>query len=519
MSGDRVNRPDLNVALDPNNPHIKNEILSAIVQHLEESGLIASSLILRDEMRLKISKDSARSRLLLKLRVAIKSGDWNQIEPLTAELTSSPKLLYSILRHRFFELLSTGDTTTAMQFLATRLKEHRAYEDTPHDFEHLCAVLVDAASPSQSPQLPELSESLKRIIETIDEQIRQSDAPVIEKELPEHRLLDLLQLAVRFQVDDFKLKSPIQTLTSDFQPDVMPHGQCIELPSHHTASVKSIAFVPGTSTLLSGSSDKSVIVWSLAKMDKVNELRGHKGRIWSIATGNDVAATACSDGVVRVFNVPESRLIGEFHGHSGDVYSVDTDFEGRHIVSGGYDQSIIVWDAPTQAPETTLKGHGGAVTSVIFNSTGNIVVSGGKDLTVQLWDVRSYLATMQLAPVLGEVAGLSADPSFTRVLAATKDSTNRIWDLRMPNQVMLLKGHQNSAKHFVRAHFGPTGSTVIGGSDDGKIYTWDANTGKVIDKIRANRSCVFDVVWSSHAHMFASCGDEEKIRLWEPKEL
>ena len=512
-------RPDLNVAMKPDNPRIRNEILSMIVQHLEDSGYISAALNLRDEMRLKIAKDSARNRLLLKLRVAIKSGDWNQIEPLTAELASSPKLLYSILRHRFFELLSTGDTSTALQFLSTRLREYKAHEDPPNDFDNLCMILVDAASPSQTPQLPEISDSLTRIINTIDSELLAADSPIVEQELPEHRLMDLLQLAVKFQIGNFELKSQIKSLATDFQPAAIPHNKSTTLPVGHKASVKSLAFVPGTSTLLSGSSDKTVCVWSLAKLDKVAELPGHRGRVWSIAAGNDIAATACSDGVVRLFNVPEATQIGEFHGHRGDVYTVDTDFQGRHIVSGGYDQSVIIWDAPTQAPETTLKGHGGAVTAVLFDPTGKIVVSGGKDLTVQLWDVRSYLATMQLAPVLGEVTGLSADPSFTRILAATKDSTNRIWDLRMTDSVMLLKGHNNSTKHFVRARFGPTGQTVIGGSDDGKIYCWDATTGKIIDKVRANHTGVFDVVWSTHAHMFASCGDEEIIHLWEPKAL
>jgi WD40 repeat protein len=129
------------------------------------------------------------------------------------------------------------------------------------------------------------------------------------------------------------------------------------------------------------------------------------------------------------------------------------------------------------------------------------------------------LVTAQLAPVLGEVTGLAADTNFVRVLAATKDNTNRIWDLRMADAVVLLRGHRNAQKHFVRARFGPDEKVVIGGSEDGKIWCWDAGSGEVIEKIVAHRGGVYDVVWSSHGHCFASCGDDPGILLWTPRRL
>jgi len=512
-------RPDLNVAMKPDNPKIRNELISMIVQYLEDSGYIASALNLRDDMRLIIAKESSRCRLLLKLRSVIKSGDWTQIEPLTNELSSSPKLLYSILRHRFFELLSSGDTSIALQFLSTRLREYRGHCEPPNDYEELCYTLVEAASPSQSPQLPDLSLSLQQILDSIDKELKSYDSPIYEKNPPDHRLVSLLQQAVKFQIGRFEEKGNIESLLVDYQPSAIPNGIPKSMPQDHNGNIKCLAFVPGTSTLISGSSDKTAIIWDAANWTKKAVLNDHDGRIWSIAAGNDIVTTACSDGIVRLYNITSTNMLAKLSNHNGDVYSVDTDIDGRHIVSGGYDQNVIVWDTPTQAPETILKGHSAAVTAVIYDPIKNLVVSGGKDLTVQLWDVRSYLAIMQLTPVLGEVTSISADPSFTRILAATKDSTNRIWDLRKIENVMLLKGHQNSSKHFVRARFGPNGKTVISGSDDGKIHAWDSFTGKPIKAFRAHQPTTYDVVWSSHAHVFASCGDDSNLFIWEPAQL
>jgi WD40 repeat protein len=507
-------RPDLNAALRPDDPRIHNELLSAIVQYLEDSGYFASALNLRDEVRHRISQTSNRGKQLLKLRSAITSGDWSQIEHLTTSLTSNSALLYCIFRQRFYELLAQGDPATALQFLSTRLREYRVHEDVPGDFDRLCLMLVDAASPSQSFQLPDVSHSTSKIIEAIDRELQLCDSPLIEIAPTEHRLLALLDHAVGFQFGLYPPPGGVSTLITDFHPAVIPSRNSVRLED--CPHVKSLAFVPGSNNLLAGSKD-AIDVWSAASCERIGTLTGHCGRVWSISATEAQAATAGGDGTVRLWSLMDFSQIGVFCGHNSAVYSVNIERGGRRIVSGGYDQSIIIWDGPTQSAEASLKGHSEAVTSVIFDPSGQIVVSGGNDLTVQLWDIRSSLVTTQLAPILGEVSSLAADSTFTRILAATKDNTNRIWDLRRPDGVVLLKGHRNTAKHFVRARFGPDDKSVIGGSDNGKIFAWDAASGEVIDRIAAHPTGVFDIVWSPHGHCFASCGDDTSIMLWTPR--
>ncbi|KAK8899617.1 hypothetical protein M9Y10_001933 [Tritrichomonas musculus] len=518
MDQKALSRPDLSSALHPNDPRIKSEILSMIVQYLEDSHYYASALNLRDEIRLQCAQDMQRGKQLTALRGSITSGDWSSIENLTGDLLANPKLLYTILRHRFYELLFQGDTTTALQFLSTRLHEYRAHEDVPGDFDRLCLLVVEAASPSQIHPMPDLEQSRTQIIKDIDKVLSKSDMPLVEEKPPPQRLVQLIKQAVTFQFGTFPPENQISSLITDFEPSVIPTKKPIQLnPSAvHNGAVKSIAFVPGSNILLSGSDDKTVCVWSAATKKCIGRLSGHNGRIWSIASSEKCAVTSSSDSTVKLWSFNDQRELATFKGHKGDVYCVDIEDGDSHLLSGGYDQSIVVWDTPTQIAATILKGHSGAVTAVQFDNSGKLVVSGGTDLTVQLWDVRSYLATIQLSPVLSEVTSLSSDKQFTHILAATKDNTNRIWDLRRTDSVMLLKGHSNASKHFVRARYGPDDKTVISGSDDGRIYCWDAITGKVIDKLKAHPMGVFDVVWSSHAHMFASCGNDNKVLLWEP---
>jgi WD40 repeat protein len=319
---------------------------------------------------------------------------------------------------------------------------------------------------------------------------------------------------VLFQYGQFPPAVPASTLLADFRPSVLPSRA--RAPLGAAASVKALAFVDGGATLLAGAGER-VGVWAASSGEHCGDLTGHTARVWSVAVAGQTAATGSADGTVRLWSVADRTQIAVLAGHAGDIYSVDV--VGRRVVSGGCDQAVVVWDAETGAPEATLKGHSEAVTAVLIGAGGSVVVSGGSDLSVQLWDVRSGLVAAQLAPVLGEVTGLAADAAFARVIAATRDNTNRVWDLRMSDAVRLLRGHRNAQKHFVRARFGPDERTVIGGSEDGRIWCWDASSGAVIEKIAAHSGGVYDVVWSSHGHCFASCGEDPGILLWSPRGL
>jgi WD40 repeat protein len=189
-------------------------------------------------------------------------------------------------------------------------------------------------------------------------------------------------------------------------------------------------------------------------------------------------------------------------------------------VSGGFDCKLSLWDINNlQTPTLSIAEHKSAVTSVTFDSSGNLAVSGGKDLRLCIWDLRSGVCVQSLSPILAEVSSVCADRSFTRILTATKNDTNRIWDLRTARQTLCLKGHQNCLKSFVKAAFGPDERTVIGGSEDGKICCWDADSGILVEKINAHQDGVFDVVYSHEVHFFASCGGNDVVRLWDEKHM
>ena len=76
-----------------------------------------------------------------------------------------------------------------------------------------------------------------------------------------------------------------------------------------------------------------------------------------------------------------------FPGHLGAVNSVAAAIDGRHVLSGGDDQVLRLWEIDSGREVRQFKGHTAAVKCLALSFDGRQAVSGGADNAVRLWDV------------------------------------------------------------------------------------------------------------------------------------
>ena len=117
----------------------------------------------------------------------------------------------------------------------------------------------------------------------------------------------------------------------------------------HTGAVRSVAFSPDGTRIVTGSRDQTAKVWDARTGTPLLELKGHTGRVSDVAFSPD----------------------------------------GTRIVTGSADGTAKVWDARTGTALLELKGHTGAVTSVAFSPDGTRIVTGSRDRTAKVWDART----------------------------------------------------------------------------------------------------------------------------------
>jgi WD40 repeat protein len=80
-------------------------------------------------------------------------------------------------------------------------------------------------------------------------------------------------------------------------------------------------------------------------------------------------------------------LSGPLKGHTDWIHSIAFSQNGRRIVSGSSDCTILVWDAETgNILSRSFNGHTNGVSSVMFSQDGTRILSGSFDSSIRVWD-------------------------------------------------------------------------------------------------------------------------------------
>ena len=169
-------------------------------------------------------------------------------------------------------------------------------------------------------------------------------------------------------------------------------GKLDSLLKGHDDVVLALAFSANSTRLISGSADKTGIIWDLAKRQQIHRLSGHTEMITAVSFGPDGARviTASGDETLRLWGATNGQLIAEMTEHRkllpanwvgrGAVLSFDVSPGGHLIASGSADGMILLWDARTGTFVRQLaKLHGiqskAGITSLRFSPDGRWLLS------------------------------------------------------------------------------------------------------------------------------------------------
>ncbi|KAJ3121100.1 hypothetical protein HK098_003971 [Nowakowskiella sp. JEL0407] len=551
-----------NIIFNENDPKIKDEILRIILQYLTDERYFFTKAVLQDEANLKAAdlRDSLAD--IKKIKKAILEGDWPEIDRIILKPSSSvspsqqstqqllknyKSFLYSVYRQQYLEYIDHHETQKAFTHLNKRLKPLEHLATSPHEFKDLCYLLTaksvhDAPSfkswEGVLPAREKLVEQFQLML-NFETQEREGVSPV-----PDNRLLQLLRQAVAYQIETsryhLKISTPkVSTLLQDYTSAVIPNA-VKDTFTGHTGNVKCVEFVGEEGRqIISGSSDNSCRLWDLESTACIAVLEGHTSRVWSVSSdkaGKTVASTA-GDGTVKIWDVRDciddynSAASGGTKANSrspvslscasslsvttSDLYTIKYHPSGTHLVVAGYDKMIRLIDIERNMVVKTFSGHQLSVSKAVFSPIGNLIISGSKDSTIKFWDIVSGLCIKTISSHLGEVTSVEMNSNGVELLSSSKDNSNRLWDIRLLRPIRKFKGHQNTSKNFIQASFASIGdSLVIGGSEDGILYTWDAANGNLLQRLRAHEGIVYSAAWNAKQSMFCSCSDDKTVRSW-----
>jgi WD40 repeat protein len=333
----------------------------------------------------------------------------------------------------------------------------------------------------------------------------------------------------------------------------------------HTSKLVSVAFRPDGTRLVTTSADGTVRQWDAATGREVEPpYERHSDEVGAAVYSPDGqwVASASADRTIRVWRATGRQDVAILHGHTWSVTRVAFDPDGRRLASLSIDRvagvagddTVRVWDVDPRATLPVLRGHTSFVYPVAFSPDGRWIASGGWDNTLRLWDARTGEACRPLDN--GDlVKTLAFSPEGSRVVSARQDRL-QVWEVATGRRRQEL---QVPRPDVVAVAFRPDGATLAALDSSGGATVFNAATGMVVARLRLNAGhdtkalayspngrwlagagadettvCLFDahtyepsaqfaghegmirsVTFSPDSRRLASCSSDHTVRLWQ----
>lgn len=283
---------------------------------------------------------------------------------------------------------------------------------------------------------------------------------------------------------------------------------------------------PDGKHILTGSSDGIARIWDVATQQRIVELKGHTGRVFSAAYSRDGkrVITAGEDGTACVWEWEKNpkKPIATLGERGKAIYSAEFSPDGKLVVTGHWDGTARVWKLPSGKVSMVLRGHVARVTSVAFSPDGKSVVTASRDTTARVWDTKGTL----LAVLRGHrdvVYSAAFDPAGQRVVTASYDNTARIWEAR-PDSPKVSLPH---AKRVRDAAFSTDGKWVATAADDGtaRLWKWEEKQSTEPIILSGHKDRVTSVEFSPVSpELVVTASKDTTVKVWNwrstpPKEL
>ncbi len=162
----------------------------------------------------------------------------------------------------------------------------------------------------------------------------------------------------------------------------------------HSNYATCLAWAPDSQSIISGSSDRHVILWDAMTAHKIRSFN-HGAWIQSIAFSPDglLIASGASDNAIKIWNTASGDLVRTLTGHTDYVSTLAFSPDGTLIASGagGFnspdDHTIKIWRVADGALLNTFSGHTDWVLDLDFAFGGVILGSVSRDGTIRFWRV------------------------------------------------------------------------------------------------------------------------------------
>lgn len=304
----------------------------------------------------------------------------------------------------------------------------------------------------------------------------------------------------------------------------------LKVNTGHQSFVNSGTFSPDGKYLLSGSTDNMIILWDALSGKEIKTYGGHRLPINAVCFSPDgkYFVSGSDDNTIKLWELFTGKVIKTFNGHTEAVTSVTFSPDGKTILSGSADKTMKLFDikdgystltadkngnlVAAEKGIKTYSNHRKIVTSVCFSPNGKFILSGSDDGTIVLMKTSSGSIEHTFTILYNEIKSVFFSPDGNSIIAGGSKGIIKIWDVKSGKERRSFTGATGSITSLC---FSPSAKYILSGSSDNTIILWDVSVGERIKTVKVHSGSVNSVAFSPDERFFCSGSDDRSIIIWE----
>jgi len=240
-------------------------------------------------------------------------------------------------------------------------------------------------------------------------------------------------------------------------------------------SITSVSWSQRGNHIAVGTSTGEVQLYDAPKLKLLRTMKGHEGRVGSIAWNGYNICSGSRDRSILVRDVrAQDDYYCKFTGHKQEICGLKWSFDENMLASGGNDNKLFVWSLKNQAEITRFSQHNAAVKAIAWSPhQHNILASGGgtADRCIRFWNLQT-LSQIDCVDTGSQVCNLMFSKNTNEIVSTHGYSLNQIIVWRYPSMQKLatLTGHTYRVLYLANS---PCGQNIVTGAGDETLRFWN----------------------------------------------
>ncbi|KAI9755931.1 MAG: hypothetical protein M1835_000779 [Candelina submexicana] len=520
--------------------HDREEVTRILIQGLDDLGYNGAAAALSRE-----SGFDLESPFVAAFRNAVLQGEWTEAEELLfgsrvskhgngndtpngnghsrhggglllAEGADTNGMLFSMRQQKFLELLERRDRGSALMVLRQEL--------TPLDQDSgklpTLSSLIMCQSEDDLRERAEWDGAAGISRQKLLSDLSQSISPSVM--IPEHRLAILLQQVKQNQISNclYHNTALSPSLYSDHTCDrsQFPLRTVLEL-TQHTDEVWYLEFSHDGSRLATASADNTVVIYDTVLFKIIHTLTDHLDKVAYVSwSPDDSKLISCSfDSTARVWDTTSGNCVIVIEQHAYTVTTAAWAPDSQTFVTGSHDSELPLclwdlngnrlhmWSGSPRITDCSISPDGQKLVAISPRPENKLC--GYNFVTRE--EIYSHNLKWHMSCV-----NISQDSGSMLINMANNEI--HLVDIKTAETIRRFLG-QKQGEFVIRSNFGGGGENfVVSGSEDSRIHIWHKENGTLVESLDGHsKGCVNAVAWNpKNPGMFASAGDDNKVRIW-----